>query len=179
VSQSLSSDQRLPNEAPPVFSLAWGSAGSGDGEVVAPWRLEADAEGNVLLTESAFNHQVKKSGPCVLQSVPGSDAGGFAGGSDDFLVDAQGVGSGWTAAASQSWVSINSGAAGNGNGVVLFPVTANPGSAACSGTMMIGGQTFTVNQDPEMPDAPGNLAATAINSSSGEPGAIGIPLACR
>ena len=63
------------------------------------------------------------------------------------------------------WVSVDAGAAGSGSGVVLYSVAANPGSTARTGTMSIAGFTFTVNQDPQIPDAPGNLASASRGST--------------
>ena len=52
---------------------------------------------------------------------------------------------GWIAKSNASWVVINSGAAGNGEGVVGFSIAANP-SVARTGTISVAGKTFTVMQ---------------------------------
>ncbi len=51
----------------------------------------------------------------------------------------------WTAASNASFLPINSGTPGSGNGTVSYQVTANSG-AARSGTLTIAGLTFTVTQ---------------------------------
>jgi hypothetical protein len=51
----------------------------------------------------------------------------------------------WTAASHAAWLTIASGAGGSGNGTVAFNAAANAGGAR-SGTLTIGGKTFTVNQ---------------------------------
>jgi hypothetical protein len=51
----------------------------------------------------------------------------------------------WTATSNTSWVTITSGTSGNGNGTVSYSVAANTGGFR-TGTLTIGGQTFTVNQ---------------------------------
>jgi FG-GAP repeat len=56
-----------------------------------------------------------------------------------------GNGCNWTAVSNTSWIIITSGATGNGNGTVNFSVATNSGPAR-SGTVTIGGRTFTVNQ---------------------------------
>jgi hypothetical protein len=56
-----------------------------------------------------------------------------------------GNGCAWTATSSASWLKINSGATGSGNGSVLFTVEANNG-AERSATITVNGQVFTVNQ---------------------------------
>jgi subtilisin family serine protease len=52
---------------------------------------------------------------------------------------------GWTASSSASWITITSGAAGAGNGLVNYQVAANTGSERSAG-ITVGGQTFTVKQ---------------------------------
>ena len=52
----------------------------------------------------------------------------------------------WTAVSNASWITITSGANGTGNGTVGYSVTANTSAASRTGTITIGGQTFTVNQ---------------------------------
>ncbi|MHB8827994.1 MAG: LamG-like jellyroll fold domain-containing protein [Syntrophales bacterium] len=55
-------------------------------------------------------------------------------------------GFGWSAVSNApSWIHITAGSSGTGNGTVFYTVDANTG-AARTGTMTIGGQTFTVTQ---------------------------------
>ena len=56
------------------------------------------------------------------------------------------TGCSWNATSSASWLSITSGGSGSGDGTVAFNIGANPDIAARTGTLTIGGQTFTVNQ---------------------------------
>ena len=51
----------------------------------------------------------------------------------------------WTSASNAQWLTITSGASGSGNGSVAFNVAANTGPGR-TGTLTIGGQTFTVDQ---------------------------------
>jgi hypothetical protein len=52
----------------------------------------------------------------------------------------------WSAASNASWISVTSGAAGNGSGSVNYSVQANAGSTSRVGTLNISGQTFTITQ---------------------------------
>jgi YVTN family beta-propeller protein len=52
----------------------------------------------------------------------------------------------WTAVSNDSWITIQSGNSGTGNGTVYYSVDQNTG-AARTGTITVGGQTFTVTQD--------------------------------
>jgi hypothetical protein len=65
--------------------------------------------------------------------------------SSGFTVNTQ-TGCGWTASTTtSSWITVTSATTGSGPGTVTFSVAANT-SAARSGTIIAGGQTFTVNQ---------------------------------
>ena len=55
-----------------------------------------------------------------------------------------GTGCTWTAVSNDSWITISAGTAGTGNGTVSYSVAANTGTTSRTGTMTIGGQTFTV-----------------------------------
>jgi hypothetical protein len=55
------------------------------------------------------------------------------------------AGCSWTTTTVDSFITINSGASGSGNGTVSFSVSTNSG-AARTGTILVAGQTFTVNQ---------------------------------
>src|SRR5207244_12688899 len=60
----------------------------------------------------------------------------------------------WTAASNNGdWLTVTSGSSGTGNGSVTFSAAANSG-AARSGTLTIGGQTFTVMQAAAPPPPP-------------------------
>ena len=56
-----------------------------------------------------------------------------------------GAGCPWTASTTTSWLTIASGSSGSGNGTVVVNASVNSGPAR-TGTVTIGGVTFTVNQ---------------------------------
>ena len=68
-----------------------------------------------------------------------------AGGGSRTVSVTTGTGCAWTASTGTAWITITSGAGGKGNGSVAFNVAANLGPAG-TGTLTIGGQTFTVDQ---------------------------------
>ena len=78
----------------------------------------------------------------VLNPAAGSVPAG--GGSGGFSV-ATGDGCAWSAATSDAWITLTSGA-GPGPGTVNYSVTANAGLSARTGTITAGGQTYTVTQ---------------------------------
>jgi hypothetical protein len=51
----------------------------------------------------------------------------------------------WAATSNATWITIASGASGNGNGAVTVTIAANSG-AARAGTLTVAGQTVTINQ---------------------------------
>ena len=76
----------------------------------------------------------------------------------------------WTAASNAGWITITSGASGSGNGKVAFNVAANTGSAR-SGTLTIGGNTFTVSQAAQQAACAYSISpATQSMSSAGGTG---------
>ncbi len=61
----------------------------------------------------------------------------------------------WTAVANQTWISIESGTSGTGDGTVAYAVSANPLAATRTGTITISGggitRTYTINQTGPAP----------------------------
>jgi hypothetical protein len=83
---------------------------------------------------------------------------------------------GWTALSNDPWITIESGAAGDGNGTVTYRVNANPDVPPRTGTMTIAGQTFQVEQaggpapmlsidDASRPEGSGTVAAFTVSLS--------------
>jgi hypothetical protein len=52
----------------------------------------------------------------------------------------------WTAVSNDSWITITSGSSGIGSGTVSYSIAANTTGSSRTGTITIGGQTFTVTQ---------------------------------
>jgi uncharacterized protein (TIGR03437 family) len=98
-----------------------------------------------------FNLTITPGISCTYSLSAGSQSFGAAGGASSVNVIAS-QGCGWSASSNASFITINSGNTGSGNGPVGFTVAANTGGAR-SGTMTIAGQTFTVNQSAVNPGA--------------------------
>ncbi len=75
------------------------------------------------------------------------------------------AGCAWTATSNANWITINSGATGNGNGTVNFTVAANTGLAR-TGMITVAGQTFTVNQAVACPTVMGFTPVRGAAGSS-------------
>jgi hypothetical protein len=74
----------------------------------------------------------------------------------------------WTAAADASWVSVNSGAGGSGNGSVGLSVASNSGAGDRAATVLIAGHPVTIYQEPRVtsPPAVASLAPAAGSGGS-------------
>lgn len=84
-------------------------------------------------------------GTCSFSINPTSASFAAAGGTGSVTVSTT-AGCNWTAVSNSSFITITSGASGSGSGTVTYSVAANTGTAR-SGTMTIGGLTFSVSQD--------------------------------
>jgi hypothetical protein len=95
--------------------------------------------------------RVSATNPCSSFSIsPTSQNFTASGGSGAVSVTAD-AGCVWTAVSNAQWIAISSGASGAASGAVNFTVQQNTSTSSRSGTMTIGGQTFTVNQTGAAP----------------------------
>lgn len=95
---------------------------------------------------------VRQAGPsappppgCSYRTDPARKAASSAGETFPVTVTAS-PGCPWTAASQASWVSVIDGGAGNGNGTVRLGIANNAGPSSRTGTVVIAGITFTVEQ---------------------------------
>ncbi len=87
------------------------------------------------------------------------------------------TGCAWTAVSQASFISITSAASGTGSGIVTFTVTANPTASPRTGSLVVAGQTFSVNQAPAcsvalsptslMVASPATTSTVSVTSPSG------------
>jgi Zn-dependent metalloprotease len=84
---------------------------------------------------------------CTYSISPTSTTVQPTGGTGSVAVTASSGTCGWTATSNApSWITINSGASGTGNGTVSYTVAAYTGKTNRTGTLTIAGKTFTVTQ---------------------------------
>ena len=112
---------------------------------------------------------------CVTSLIPSTQAFTATGGPGSFNVTAPG-GCNWTAVSNDSFITITSGSSGSGNGTVNFSVASNIGPER-SASIVVGGQVFTVTQNPGGSCAPtpitigqtvnGNLTTSACPLGDG------------
>jgi hypothetical protein len=86
--------------------------------------------------------------PCAYSLIPASTTVAAAGGSASVAINA-GAGStcAWSAASNSSFITLTGTTSGTGSANIGYTVTANGGASQRTGTVTIGGQTFTVIQN--------------------------------
>ena len=152
-----------------VSNASWitvtsGASGIGSGSVGFTVAANTGAARGGTMTIAGQTFTVNQAAPatptCTYTLSAGSASLSALGGPGSVGVTAP-AGCAWTAATSASWFSVTSGASGNGSGTVSFVVLANLG-AARSDTILIAGQTFTVNQAAVLPTCTYTLSAPGI-----------------
>jgi hypothetical protein len=109
-----------------------------------------------ILVGAAFVSCGEKGSPngptpvCTITIAPASQSFGAEGGPATVAVTAPAT-CAWTAASSADWVTVTAGKTGTGPGSVTYAVEANASTASRSGTLTIGGQSHTVNQQGRAP----------------------------
>jgi len=142
--------------------------GSGNGSVgftVAANTASASRTGSVNISGATFTvNQAGTSAPCTVTINPTSQSVPAAGANVNVGVSASGS-CAWTATSNAAWLSITAGAAGSGNGTVTVTAAVNTGTAR-TGTVTIGGQTFTANQAAAAPTCTYSINPTSITVGS-------------
>jgi hypothetical protein len=128
----------------PWITINAGANGSGNGTVRFTVAANAGPGRAGTITAGGQTFTVTQGTGCAIRLAPTSADLGSNGGQGSFEVQTAN-GCAWNASTSASWITINSGANGSGNGTVGFTVAANAGPQR-TGTITAGGQTFTVNQ---------------------------------
>lgn len=115
------------------------------GTVAPVYPLKATAVFSRLNGEISQAKFVNDGGnPCTYSISPTSESIPSANFTSTISVSTQ-PGCAWTATSNLSWITINLGASGTGNGVVNYTAAANTGVAR-TGTLTVARQTFTLTQ---------------------------------
>ncbi len=107
------------------------------GEYVRTSDLWGTWVGNVGVNSSASS--------CSFSTAPTRQSFGSGGGKGSLSIKEPNACS-WMANSTVGWITITSSVNGNGNGIVNYSVSPNTEGIRRTGTMIIGGQTFTVTQ---------------------------------
>ena len=134
----------------PWITVTSGANGVGNGSVAFSIAANTGVArtGTIAIAGHVFTvMQAAAASPqCTYTIAPANQNFPVLGGSGTVTVTAVGSSCSWTAASSAAWITVTSGATGNGNGSVGFTVAANLG-AARTGTLAIAGHLFTVTQN--------------------------------
>jgi hypothetical protein len=129
------------------------SPASGNGPGTATFSVAANSggarNGNLAIAGQTFTVNQAAAPPpapsCSFSIAPNNQSIGAGGGNGVSVAISTSAGCAWTATSNDTWITLLSGANGNGAGVVTFRIAANT-SAPRTGTLTIAGRTFTVNQ---------------------------------
>jgi hypothetical protein len=128
-------------------SIASGATGAGNGTVgytVAPNTGTTWRTGTLTIAGQKFT--VSQSGvPCTFTLSSTSTTMAAAGGTGSVTLTTAST-CFWLASSKVSWITITSGTSGSGTRTFTFTVAPNTAAGSRTGTMVIGGQTFTVTQ---------------------------------
>ena len=137
-----------------VSNAAWititsGASGTGDGTVAYSVSANTSSSARTgTMTIAGQTFTVIEAGlVCGYSISPTSQSFSSSGGTCSVGVTASSSSCRWTAVSNVTWITITSGDSGEGNGTVVYSVSANTGTSARTGTMTIAGQTFTVIED--------------------------------
>jgi hypothetical protein len=138
------------------ITVTSGASGTGNGTVgfsVPTNPNTAPRTGTLTIAGQIFT--VTQAANCSYNLSPASRTVNGGGETASFTVSTA-AGCGWTAQSSAGWITTSS--SGTGSGSVSFTVGLNIGVASRTGTITVGGQTFTVTQNSlVLPSPPGKL----------------------
>ena len=155
------------------LTVTSGASGTGNGSVTFTAAANTTAEARTgTLDVAGQPFTITQAGAaCDVTLAPTSRTVAAAGGASSTSVNAT-TGCAWTATSNTGWLTVTGDASGTGNGTVSFSAAANTSGQGRAGSLTIGGDTLTVNQDgapcsftvsptaPSMSVSGGSLAIT-------------------
>ncbi len=127
-----------------IVTITSGPNGSGNGTVNFTVAANTGPARSASIAVAGTTFTVNQASGCAYTLAPTSASFATAGGMGSFNVTVSNSQCPYTATTAAPWITVNNGS-GTGSGMVTFTVQANPGPAR-SGTIIVGGQTYTVNQ---------------------------------
>jgi hypothetical protein len=130
--------------------ITWLTVTSYDGTGSGPVRYSITANtgpariGYIYIGDQTFT--VTQASGCTYTLAPTSRAHSSNAATGQTVTVTTGTICPWTAVSNNAWITVTDGASGTGNGTVTYSITANTTGAIRTGTITIGGQTFTVTQ---------------------------------
>ena len=127
------------------ITIAPPAGGSGNGSVSFSVASTAGPARTGTMTIAGQTFTVNQAGSCALSVSPAAQSIASTGGAGAAITVTGAAGCAWTATTPDSWITIAAPASGSGNGTVNFTAAATTGPAR-AGTIVVAGQTHTVNQ---------------------------------
>lgn len=170
-----------------LFSYVWFVSGNGSivgGNIGQSVSVTASGAGSFTLTLNVTNANGCNSSCNKMVTVNANpsiildrDHQSFAanGGNGTIAVTASDAICPWTATTTSSFITINSGSPGAGNGTVQYSVAPNPNSTIRNGAITVGDQTFTIYQGINFADVPSN---DLFYNDIGKLAARGVTVGC-
>ena len=157
------------------IAITAGGSGSGNGTVaysVAGNTTTSSRTGTMAIAGQTFT--ITQNGLCSYAVSPASASFAASGGTGSATVTAS-AGCVWVSTSGASWISVNSGSAGTGNGNVTYSVGANTAAMQRTGTLTIAGQTLMVSQAAAPTDTtPPVVSLTAPANGSTLSGSVSL-----
>jgi uncharacterized repeat protein (TIGR01451 family) len=125
------------------------ASGNGDGPVsyaVAPNSGAAARAGTFIAAGQTVTVNQAGTSSCAFPLAPAAQSFPGAGGTGAITVTTPPCSCSWSAISNTSWINIDSGSTGAGNGTVGYSVAANPTNLSRTGSITAAGQGFTVTQ---------------------------------
>jgi len=132
----------------PFITITSGSSGTGNGKVVYTVlgnTNSTERSGTITIAGQSFT-VTQLPGGCKLTLSPKTAKLKAAGASVTVKVKANLSDCTWAAVSNDPFITITAGASGVGNGTVSYTVAANTNTTALTGSIAIGGETFTVTE---------------------------------
>ena len=135
----------------PFITITSGTSGTGNGKVnyTVPGNTNTvPLTGTMTIAGQTFTVN-QAAGGCTYKLSPKSGKLKAAGGVKTVKVKPNFSDCAWTAVSNDPFITITGGASGVGKGTVSYTVAANTNNTAVTGSLTIGGETFTVTQAGE------------------------------
>src|SRR5688572_8224296 len=151
------------------ITVTSGASGNGNGSVAYTVAANSGSARSGSLTIAGQTLTISQAAvvpACTYTINPPTANVGASGGAGPSVTVTTAGGCAWTAASNDQWITVTSGANGNGNGTVGYAVAANTG-AARNATLTIAGHTFTVTQAASTPSCTYSINPTSSNVAAG------------
>jgi hypothetical protein len=157
------------------ISIVAGTSGTGNGTVTFTYGANLNTfsrSGQITIAGLTFT-LFQQAAACIYSITP-TAAHYLAGGGPGTIAVTAGTGCAWTAVSNDSFVTVDSGSPGSGNGTVGYTVTANATTTSRTGTITVAGSTFTVTQDGTVPCSYSIVPTSASFTSIGGTNSIAV-----